>query len=77
VQFRWDVDNFTNLLNSNWGAGQRLVSNQPLINPGVDANGAMTYQMRAINGALMTRTFERTAGIADVYRMMFSIRYQF
>jgi hypothetical protein len=77
IQFRWDVDNFTNLLNSNWGASLRMVSNSPLVNPSVDANGALTYQMRVVNGALMTRSFERTAGTTDVYRMMFTIRYIF
>jgi len=77
VQFRWDVDNFTNLLNSDWGVSQRLISNSPLTNTAVDANGALRYRMRVINGALMTRSYERTSFLTDVYRMMFSIRYQF
>jgi len=77
VQFRWDVDNFTNLLNSDWGVSQRLISNSPLINTGADANGALRYSMRVINGALMTKSYERTSFLTDVYRMMFSIRYQF
>lgn len=78
VQFRWDVDNFTNLLDSNWGASSRIVSNTPLTNPGIDATtGAMNYRFREVNGALMNHTFERTAGTSDVYRMMFTIRYTF
>jgi hypothetical protein len=77
VQFRVDIENFTNLLNSNWGVGQRLVNSQPLLSPGVDASGALTYQLRAVNGALMDHTYERTAGLADVYKFLLSIRYSF
>jgi len=33
--------------------------------------------MRVINGQLMTKSFEQTAGISDVYRMMFSVKYIF
>lgn len=79
LQFRWDVDNFTNLLNKNWGVSQRLVSNsRPLTNPGFDAaTGRMTYRLAAVNGQLISKTFEQTAGIADVYRMMFSVKYIF
>jgi hypothetical protein len=77
-QFRVDMDNFTNLLNENWGAGQRLVSNQPLTNPGVEAaTGRATYRLRVVNSELMKNTIEQTAGIADVYRVMFSLRYTF
>lgn len=81
-QFRMDIDNFTNLLNSDWGAGQRVVSQTgvvatPLTNTGVDAQGRLRYRMRVVNGQLMNTTFERTAGIADVYRIMFTVKYIF
>jgi hypothetical protein len=77
VQFRVDIENLTNLLNSNWGAGQRLVNAQPLTDPSVDAQGRLQYRLREVNGALMNHTFERTAGLADVYKIMFSLRYSF
>jgi hypothetical protein len=77
IQFRLDIDNFTNLLNSNWGVGQRLVSNQPLTTPSVDSQGRLQYRLRVVNGQLMSTTFERTSFISDVYRMMLSIRYSF
>lgn len=77
VQFRMDIENLTNLLNSDWGVSQRLVNNQPLTSPTVDANGALQYKLRVVNGALMNHTFERTASLTDVYRIMFSIRYTF
>ncbi len=76
-QFRLDVINFGNLLNKNWGVAQRLVSNQPLTNPGVDAQGRATYRLRAISNQLMTRSFEQTADLNDVYRVMFSVKYFF
>jgi hypothetical protein len=76
-QFRVDIDNFLNLLKSDWGVGQRAISNQPLTNPAVDGQGQLQYRLRVVNGELMSRTFEKTAGLADVYRIMFSMRYIF
>jgi hypothetical protein len=82
-QFRVDVLNFGNLLNDDWGVGKRLVNNQPLTNTGIDAQGRVTYRLRAINQPapnppeLMTRTFEQTAGLGDVWRVQFSLRYSF
>ena len=82
-QFRIDVINFGNMLNSNWGVAQRLVSNSPLIVPTAaqggpaDASGRMQYRMRVINGQLMNKSYEQTADLLDVYRVMFSVKYFF
>ena len=82
-QFRVDVINFGNLMNKNWGTSQRLVSNSPLIVPTAaqggpaDATGRAQYRMRVINGQLMSKSFEQTADLFDVYRVMFSFRYFF
>jgi hypothetical protein len=76
-QFRMDFVNFGNLLNSNWGVSQRLVSNQPLTNPAADAAGVATYRLRVINNELMSRTLEQTADIPDVWRIQFMLRYSF
>ena len=82
-QFRIDIINFGNLLNKNWGVSQRLVSNSPLIVPTAaqggpaDAQGRMQYRMRVVNGQLMSRSYEQTADIPDVYRLMFSVKYFF
>jgi hypothetical protein len=82
-QFRVDFINFGNLLNKNWGVSQRLVSNSPLIVPTaaqggpVDAQGRMQYRMRTINNQLMNTSYEQTADIPDVYRVMFSVKYFF
>jgi hypothetical protein len=77
LEFRADIVNFGNLLNSDWGVGQRLISNQPLTNPGVDAQGQATYRLRLINNELMTKSLESTSNIADVWRVLFTFRYTF
>jgi hypothetical protein len=74
---RADFLNFGNLLNHDWGVGQRLVNAQPLTNPGVDAQGQAIYRMRVVNGALMDHTFETTTNLTDVYRIQFSFKYSF
>ena len=47
-QFRVDIDNFTNLLNSDWGVGQRTVAHlgKDLTNPITDTQGRSTYRLR-------------------------------
>ena len=76
-QIRLDITNFGNLLNHNWGVGQRLVNNQILTNPGVDAQGRLSYRMQLANGNLITSPLQTAAGINDVYVMMLSFRYTF
>ena len=77
LQVRLDILNFSNLLNKSWGTGQRMVSNQPLTDPSVDGNGALRYRLRQVNGQLMSKTFEKTAGINDVFRLQLGVRYIF
>ncbi len=77
MQLRLDITNFTNLLNSNWGVGRRLIRNQILTNPGVDAQGRSTYRMAVVNGELPTTSIQRTSNLADVYQVMVSLRYSF
>ncbi len=89
IQLRADILNLGNLINHNWGVGTRLVNNQPLIVPSgaqggpVDSQGRAQYRLRAIiNGQtntweLMNTTFQPTAGLTDVYRLQFGLRYSF
>jgi hypothetical protein len=86
---RLDITNFGNLLNHNWGVGQRIVNqsttiagtpfgNVPLLtSPSVDAQGRLTYNMQVLNGNLLTTPKQTTTGSADVYVMMLSFRYTF
>ena len=77
LQLRVDILNFLNLLNDEWGTGDRLVTTQPLVARGADATGAALYRLQTINREFITDTFEQTAGIGDVWRLQFGIRYTF
>ena len=76
-QFRIDINNVGNLLNSDWGTSQRVIRNNILTTPGVDAQGRLSYRMQVVNNQLVTKTFEKTSGLADVYQFMLSFRYSF
>jgi hypothetical protein len=76
-EIRLDISNFGNLLNHNWGVGQRVINNQILTSPSTDANGALTYNLQTFNGKLLTSPWQTTAGINDVYVAMISFRYMF
>jgi hypothetical protein len=88
LSFRADILNFFNLLNSKWGVGQRYTSGvtvnaQPLIVPTAaqggpaDAQGRAQYRLRVVNNELLSKSFEQTADLVDVYRVQFQIRYTF
>ncbi len=77
LQLRADILNFGNLINKNWGVGQSLVSSTPLTARGADAQGRARYQLRSSGGKLIDKTFQPNAGIGDVYRVQFSVRYIF
>jgi Carboxypeptidase regulatory-like domain len=79
LQIRADVVNVGNLLNKHWGTGQRILggNGQILTNAGADALGRATYQLKVVNGNLINKTFEPTAGTTDVYQVQLGIRYTF
>lgn len=78
LQLRFDILNFGNLLNDNWGQGLRVINNRPLVARGADANGRALYRMANLNPTtLLSKSFERTAGTGDVWRMQLGLRYLF
>lgn len=77
LQLRLDILNVGNLINKDWGLSKRLVSNTPLIARGADANGAARYRLRNIGAELISKTYEQTASIFDVYRLQLGLRYNF
>ncbi len=85
IEVRADFLNFLNFLNSDWGVGQRMVTTQPLLIPSssqggpADAQGRAQYRLRTLRtgGDMISKTFQPTAGIGDVYRIQFSLRYRF
>ena len=76
-QFRIDIQNAGNLLNSNWGVGQRVIRNNILTTPLADAAGRLSYRMQVVNNQLVSRSFESTSGLLDVYQFGISFRYSF
>ncbi len=80
-QIRLDITNFGNLLNHNWGVGYSMITNRILTSPSADASGKLAYNLATITTStgpqLINKTFQTTAGTADVYVMMLSFRYSF
>jgi hypothetical protein len=77
VELRLDILNVGNLINSDWGVGQRFTTTQPLIAQGADAQGQAQYRLRNINNELITESFQPTAGRNDVYQIQVGLRYTF
>ncbi|MBN7809560.1 TonB-dependent receptor [Algoriphagus sp. H41] len=83
LEFRIDILNVGNLLNKDWGVGDAFNSTQPLIVPSssqggpIGANGQPQYRLLSQGGKLISDTFTKTAGVSDVWRMQFGLRYIF
>lgn len=83
LEFRVDILNVGNLLNNEWGIGQTFNSTQPLVVPSaaqggpVGANGRAQYRLRNFGTDLISTTYRPTAGVGDVWRMQFGLRYIF
>ena len=83
-QIRLDITNFGNLLNSDWGVGQRMVlpvtaanGAQILTNAAADAQGRASYRLALVNNQLVTNSFQTTTTLGDVFQFMVSFRYSF
>jgi len=87
-QIRFDMANFGNLLNHNWGVSERLVlpttaanGAQILTNPALDAQGRATYRLAVVNNELVKQTFQSNTSVSatnsDVYQFLLSFRYSF
>jgi hypothetical protein len=83
-QIRFDVTNFGNLLNSDWGVIQRMVAPttaangaQILSNGAADALGRASYRMAVVNNELISSSFETGTAVTDVYQFLLSFRYTF
>jgi hypothetical protein len=84
-QIRFDITNFGNLLNHNWGVSQRVVAAtsaangaQILTNPGFDAaTGRSTYRLAVVNNALIRESFQTDTFVTNVYQFLLSFRYSF
>ncbi|GAA0877628.1 carboxypeptidase regulatory-like domain-containing protein [Algoriphagus jejuensis] len=83
LEFRIDILNVGNLLSKDWGLGKTFNSTQPLVVPStaqggpVGANGQPQYRLLNQGGELISETYRATAGVSDVWRMQFGLRYIF
>ncbi len=83
LEFRIDILNVGNLLNKDWGLGQTFNSTQPLVVPAnnqggpANAQGVSQYRLRNFGTELISETYRPTAGVSDVWRMQFGLRYIF
>ncbi|MGY6559760.1 MAG: TonB-dependent receptor [Nitritalea sp.] len=78
LQFRMDIFNVTNLINSNWGVGSIIANESPIAITRIDPDTLTpVYQLNPSRGELPTNTFVRTANIGDVWQMQLGLRYIF
>jgi hypothetical protein len=83
-EIRLDITNFGNLLNSNWGVGDRTVISSTgansiglLTSPSTDAQGQLRYRMATVAGELASGTFQKSSFQSDTYALLLSFRYTF
>ena len=87
LQIRLDVLNAGNLINKNWGVGQRLTGSQPIAYAGLAADGKTptyrfnTEQVSNPNGTsstfLIRDTYVNRNTLGDVYQFQLGLRYTF
>ena len=88
LQFRVDITNFGNLVNKNWGVGQRLTGSRPLAFAGLGgadgktptyrlATQTVTNPNNTSSTYLLTNTYVNNNGLGDVYQIQLGLRYSF
>ena len=77
LEFRADILNVGNLLDSQWGVGQFVTSTSPLVPAGVTSTGEPQFRLRNFGNQLITQTFQPTVNPGDVWRAQFGLRYTF
>jgi hypothetical protein len=77
LEFRADILNVGNLLDSNWGVSQFVTTTSPLVPAGVTVSGEPQFRLRNFGNQLITQTFQQTVSPSDVWRAQFGLRYTF
>jgi len=77
LEFRADVLNVGNLLNSAWGIGQFVTTTSPLVPAGTTSSGEPQFRLRNLGSQLITQSFQPSVGVSDVWRAQFGLRYTF
>ncbi|MBL4800389.1 MAG: TonB-dependent receptor [Emcibacter sp.] len=78
VEFILDIENFGNLINSNWGRLDAIFqpSNVPLANVAISGDGSQ-YVLSESGSVTATAANPNIARIPSAYRIQFGIRYRF
>jgi hypothetical protein len=71
------VINLPNLLNKYWGVQQQVTYSNPLSYINIDANGVPSYNMRQLNGKLVTQPFQDVATAATTWSLLIGAKYIF
>ncbi len=80
LQFSMEIENFTNLLNSNWGVTKRTTYNNGAILAVASApttTTPATYRMNLVSGALPTSTYTSNVTVGNTWRMNLGLRLNF
>jgi hypothetical protein len=80
-QIRFDILNFTNMLNNSWGVSQRATAPQLLNFVSRDVNNVPTFRLstqRDVSGTyLVKNTYQYNSSVFDVWTAQLGIRYIF
>jgi hypothetical protein len=80
LQLSMEVENFTNMLNNDWGVTKRTIYNNGAILSVASApttTAAATYRMNLVNGALPSKTYMSNITVANTWRMNLGLRLMF
>lgn len=80
LQLSMEIENFTNLINSDWGVSKRINYNNGAILAVASAPTATTpatYRMNLVSGALPTSTYSSVITVGNTWRMNLGLRLNF
>lgn len=77
LQFRADILNVANLINSDWGVSQSVINSRILNYRSVNANGEPVYRMVNAGQNLPSTTFRYNNTLNDTWQLQLGLRYIF
>ena len=82
LQLRFDILNFGNMLNDEWGVSQRATNPAILTYSSINTNGEPVYKFatqKLMDGStvLLKDTYSRNSSVFDVWTAQFGVRYIF
>lgn len=77
IQLTFDVLNFGNLINNEWGVSQVPVQRNPLQYRGMDANGNATFTVNYPSSGNLDESFRQSISLANTWSAQFGVRYLF